>query len=345
MWLEEEELLILTDENQVLIGAPCSENVVSLTDLFPNALAHIASYNPDRSQILFAGVQEYWLYTRQQQSVTKVDESLKVDFRNGYSWSPSGRRLAIRSISETQAIFEIKVAVVDVQTGLVIDEFRYEERDFSGGMSGPIWLTDTQLFIESSFDEGPLLFTVEQGTSQVASELFGIPAESGQIATAARLEDTGRYHIAFWHFNPIETTVNLYHSESGEVERLSLPLRPWTALFSPGGDSLLLSTYPTQSGESYEIWQRSIDSRDDVVRPVLATSADHYLFPETTKVAISAGSYITLFTFPEMTVIGSWNLGEYTPLPGPLSPNGEWLALKGHLSGQQREALFVVQLK
>ncbi len=325
--------------------------------MFQIPITSIAAYTLDRSMFLLSSEKGYLLYELKTNFVRSVDTSVGGG-SPGYSWSPSGGRLAVTAVRDDPAHFEMATYVVDVQTGKVEDVIEWQHRDAEGNFAGPIWLGENQFLIQETLDQGPLLATVGQGVVQVAPELFGLSAApmptgapdssvSYLVATGAAVEGTDTYHIILSRHEPNTIPPRLYHSETGEVEELRFEQMPE---FSPDGRWLALSQAPTTKADQYlKLWLQPVDPPGSEARIVLRTdavSSDVKWAADWTKVAVGMVNGISVFSFPDGAHVRAWRTEPYSAFPQAWSPNNEFLATIGLVfgSGDHEEALFVVQV-
>jgi len=342
VWLTGGRVLVVTQDQQVLSSTPCGDDLVSLTDVFPARINSIAAYNSDRSLFLIRSEERYFFYNSGSHSVREVAGTIPVSSRAGYSWSPSEQYIGITDVAGMPAHFEMSTYIVDMQTGEVVDTLNWQHADVEGSFAGPIWLGEEQFLIEETLDQGPLLVTMGEEVTQVASTLFGISAAPGQRAAAARVENTNMYHVALWDSTATTTTMLLYHSESDEVEEVPLPAQTWLPQFSLDGRWLTFLTIPTQQSGSYEVWQRAVDPASQAVEHLLdADTPPSPLDSTWINIVVSSAEGFSLLTSDGLAK-GVWQTTPYEVHFFLPSSEGQSLALLGYVPGSHQEALFVI---
>ncbi|HLF28408.1 MAG TPA: hypothetical protein VJG32_18905 [Anaerolineae bacterium] len=341
-WLPDGKVFILTGD-QVIQGAPCGDDFIPLTELFPEPILSVATSSPDHSLFLLNSQQRYWFYEPSTQSVRSIDESVG-GARPGYSWSPNSSRLAISAALDAPGL-EATTSVVDVETGRIEDVIQWRYRDAEGSFAGPTWLSEDQFLIHETTDQGPLLVTLGQGAVQVVPELFGVsfvPTSTVSLrATAAVVTGTRTYHILLSGVGEVANfpPSRLYHSESGEVEEL--PFKPESE-FSPDGRSMIMS----DSTEG-AVRLRAVEPLGSEARLLLTQSGNPLPLtwsPDGTKVAFSSPTGVPVFSSLDGDQGGFWETGGYSTFPGPWSPDGKSLAVRGYLPDGRGEALFVIRV-
>lgn len=220
-----------------------------------------------------------------------------------------------------------------------------------GDYLGGEWLTDDIFLTYQTLDEGPLLVTVGQAPTRVASELFGqqdqldcqpTGCEKLWRADGARVGDAYHLVLSGTGTSPYPAAL-LYHSESGAVEQL--PFDPAWGSFSPDGRWLLMDERPTVKGyEQYTVHFRPVDPIDSEPRFLAGSPSLYPLWsPDWTRVAVNAPSgRLNLFSFPDGGRLGSWQGERYEVIPWVWSPDQRWLAVHGYVPGTYSEALFVI---
>ena len=336
-WLSDGKLLVVEDQGQVVVTTPYGDDFTQQTQLFPEQIIEVAPSSPDRSWFLLRGEQAYWLYTPGTSTVQKV-EGVPIGYRNGYSWSPQGSRVAITANGGS-------TYVIDARTGEVEQFIEWTHRGGLGSMPGAIWLSEDQFLISETVDQGPLLVEVGKQPRLVGPELFKVGLESASMASAATVEGTGDFHIVLWWPEPHNQRVLLYHSETGEVEELDFS-DVWSG-FSPDGHWLALSRRPLKDGyETYEVWVRPVDPTGSQARLIWA-SDDPYMSwsPTWDKLAKSSTGGLAILSIPEAQRLGLWDNEVYTIYPMSWSPDSRYVAALGSLPGSSNNALFIILAK
>ncbi|GAB4578428.1 MAG: hypothetical protein Fur0022_11630 [Anaerolineales bacterium] len=270
------------------------------------------------------------------------------------SLSPNAIYQARAELREsTELVIKATTTIIKVSTGEIETSVEWEIDQGVGELGlGGEWVTDELFLIYETRDQGPLLIRIEDKVLQIAPELFGIPRivntgpnQSVNLqAYASVVENTNTYHILLFGTGVEEgfPFVQLYHSETGEVEELPYP-HLWHRGFSPDGRWVLLDARPNQDGyESYEFWLRSADPPGSVFRLFSEGTTLAYWSPDGKKLALGYPGKFSVLTFPEGEEVGSWNTGEYSNNYLVWSPNGAFIATAGNIPGEFDAALFVV---
>ena len=352
-WQPDGRILVIT-AGEVLLGRPCQQDFADVTGRLPGVLG-IAIASPDDTVWLLSNEKGYSLYLPETQALREVAGTVGGS-NTGYSWSPGRSRLGI-----TGALDDAKAAtwVIDVQTGTVADEIEWRYRSAEGNFAGPIWLSESQLLIQATVDQGPLLLTVGQGVAPIVTKLFGVPGKPDcpdtnscdvfRLASGATVRDTQAFHIALFDAGDTHSpqTVLLYHSESGEVERLPSS----TAGFSPDGRWLIVqSSISTTQGERFQIGLRPVDPPGSETRPLIdIESSSLPLWSADSSLLVSGTpDGLTVFSADGQRV-SSWTAAGYALEPGLWSPDGKYLTVRADPQSltlpPQGEFLSAVQVR
>lgn len=219
---------------------------------------------------------------------------------------------------------------------------------------GGEWVTDRLFLIYYTLERGPLLVDLAQERVVQVAELFGVkwdPEPSGGFAARGQVAPgTGDYHIALTPWPAL-----LYHLETGEVEVIAEGDHP---IFTRDGQWLLTYTNisaaapgvsGTPCGET--LWVRPVDppgSRASAV--VVGDIVTAPLSPDGTRLTIRGKSgacgmenVISVYSFPEGSLLASWSTGQYFARPIRWSPDGKRLAIVGIIPTTDRGGLFIVE--
>lgn len=114
--------------------------------------------------------------------------------------------------------------------------------------------------------------------------------------------------------------------------------------FSPDGKWLLFDKRPDRNGyQSHEIWFRPVDPVGSAARRLVGGDSIYLAWsPDMAKIAVSSLQGVTPLSFPDGAQLNSWIIKDYRAVPIAWSPNGEYFAAYGYISGVQLEALFVI---
>ena len=280
-----------------------------------------------------------------------MTDSLSDSFSPGGSYQVETKILDYDNFVAETSIFAAK-------TGRVVEIVQWRFYDAEGGLgTGGEWLSDDLFLIRQTLDQGPLLVEVGKGVIQVVPDLFHQTVEKCEpypcemrLTADGTLEDENPYHLVlFGRGDESEfPLVQLYHSESGEVE--TLPFRKYGG-FSPNGQWLVLyeETWDEDKYRAiYKIALRAVDPVGSETYPLMDTDANPFPLawsPDNTHIAINSSSGVALFSLADRIQLGFWETGNFEPLYGVWSPDGKFLALSGPTPYPSSSyALFILQL-
>jgi hypothetical protein len=162
-----------------------------------------------------AGNATFWLYNLETGSVHPLAALQNVI---NMVWSPDGRHLAATLSGGSQ--------ILEAATGTIIATYAWEPAvDLGGTPSGPIWLSDNEMLIKISQDQGPFILTIA-GEVRPILPLFNLEFEPGQTEVWANGfvdPETGHYHILLegaTEGGSIRLPSQVYHSDTNSVEVL-----------------------------------------------------------------------------------------------------------------------------
>lgn len=265
------------------------------------------------------------------------------------SLSPKGiYRATTATIRNYDETFNAATTIANMQTGNIESVVEWKHRGGLGELGlGGQWLTETQFLIHETLEQGPLIITIGQEAVPVVPDFFGAINLKDNVslrATAATVTDTDTYHMILSGVG-VEADfpeIRLYHSETNEVEQLPA----WGLWgFSPDGKWLLFDKRPDKNGyESHEIWFRPVDPAGSATRRLVSGDSIYLAWsPDMTRIAVPSPQGISLLSFPDSAQVSFWETKDYQAIPIAWSPNGEYFAAYGYISGVRQEALFVIQ--
>jgi hypothetical protein len=272
-----------------------------------------------------------------------------VHERNFHNWSPDGRRLSIAPAGDGS---EARLFLFDVNTGLTVRVI-----DAAAGATGGIfhrWLTDEILLIHQSGPE-PMLLDLRQPTlrpTPILSQLldhnisypgdtmaFGVyPADSG---------DDEDFIIFVAVREPAAEGIYIYHSATGEVERLPYD-RP-THLFFPDGRAVFVDKFewdnlgPEPDGpDRHQLyWVGTAGGRLSQIEIVGHQPRGNMLqtlwLPDTSQMVFASSQGMSLVSLPDGQLLDFWRLtGTEDPVQTALvqlSPNKQTLIVQAITQG------------
>jgi hypothetical protein len=343
-WLSNGDLLIITADGQVWqADTPCGLEQ-NLTGAFAEPIRYIVNFSPDGDYALFAGQTAYWLYHLESGAAHPIKE-IAPDFFNNLVWSPDNQILAV-TLAGNYTGDRSPVGgtrLVEVSNGEIIDGYDWEPANaLDGTFGGPVWLSETEMVISVSYDQGPFFLDI-QGQARPLLPLFGVSYVRGQNLPRADVyveAANGNYHILLSdmggdgpHLQP-----QIYHSANNSIETL------------PIGSNNHVSLRPDGMIVAYADGQarvRNITAVNQPLQPV--SSCDPvWSIPQAPYVVQSTDDnhVVTVYTWPECQVYARLRLAEYGDaiLDAELSPDGQWLTVIPRDQQWWGEALFLSSL-
>lgn len=287
-----------------------------------------------------------------------------------WSFSPDGRYR-----EESRIDLERKTAITtitDAVSGDVLNRIEWR-RTNQGGYSESIryemleqmgdnvqWIGSERVLIKATDEQGPLLARVGGNTVEIAREWFGLSYSTtppwGLQATGAVHAMTGDFHlllkISLTRPGPItDMPLLLYHSETGEVQRLSygtsaeFSTRGAYHAFSPDGLWLVLNRLLLMPDDTTTDWLAPVDGRADEAI-ILADSRGFITWSGPSQL-ISFPDFdsdsVIISTFPEGRAIQAWTAEGYRLHPLEWLPGGKKLVMSG-LGEGTNWALFLAEV-
>jgi hypothetical protein len=350
-WLPGDRLLIvLADQMQppgerplraedqgAKVYTPCGETL-SLDDRFPEAVLSMPFLLNEGTFVALQGETHYWLLDPAALVSHQLDEPLPSS-DDRLAWSPSGDQLAIyQPAAPGDQATSGMLTLLDAESGAVVKTIELA----SGGEVAMIdWLQEDTIYVWTFSEKGPLLVDLAGAAPRVIRVLpdwFGLdlvyPNDFAADASVAD-ESAGTYHIAFKVNTASDHATYLYHSESGEVEKL--PVEGSTYLIFPDGDFeplFLTEDGPTYTDEFDLVW---VDDADKGVQHLRvaghATRNYPILWPRLlsngSQIAFASSQGVSLVSIPDGKLLSFWSLeGGGDPSGRPaLSPDGRFLSV------------------
>jgi hypothetical protein len=244
-WLSN-ELAYVNDARGLTTQQPCGDSIgISEERIFPEAPQSVPVVRNGGTQYAFLGETSAWLWDRTTNTVHTVIRSENVPYFGGFSWSPGGSYFANSTVHESYR--DAQTAILDVQTGQILQTIEWVSTGGPGDPEPPIWLSETQ-FLLNTWNQGPLLVTVGGEVVPLAPQILGErmpqlnPQEGSGLPSLFIVdEESGDYHILFMPHaeNVSASPLWLYHSETGEVEELPFTEASYPAI-SPNEEWLTL---------------------------------------------------------------------------------------------------------
>lgn len=323
----------------VYLFTPCEDDLLSLNDLFSEAiLAMPPTVNQGRYTLL-QGESRYWLLDSESLSARPL-EGLLPGMEDRVVWSPSGDRLAVYHPEPSEPVARGQISLLDAGSGEVTQTI---ELPSVGEVLQLDWLVDEALFVWDYSEMGPWLVDLSGEQPRVISvlpELFDLDlAHPDQFSTSSSVGDpsSGTYHIAFKVNTAEDKATYLYHSETGELE--VLPLEGHTFLIYLDGDLeplFLAEDEPAYTDEFELVWV------DDPEKGITHLSVEGHtprdypilwprLVPGGSQIAFASSQGISLVSIPDGQLLEFWELQGPSgyPVLAAASPDGRYLSIAG----------------
>jgi hypothetical protein len=343
-WLDNQRVLYIDNKGKPFLFTACMPGSDDLSDRFDEPLLRVAiplgSQDPPlQGPLLLESASTYWLLdplSLQARALRDpVPSAGQVD---SFAWLASERQMAILQPSAEQPEIS-RLVLLSLDSGEMLRSLEikasYEGR-------GPIseWLGPQRLFVWSMQPSGPLLLDLSQEPVQpvqVFAEFFGIDMlYPNQLSSMGVFyaADGDKYHIVFKADFPDDKSIYLYHSESGQVEKLDGD-RPVMMIF-PGDQRMPLLSVPDGQVEdgSYDVlWVDAPDRPPAHIEVSGHLPRSYYLLqsrllPGGTRMLFGSSQGISLVDLPSGKTLAFWQLtgaeGSWLPHLYP-SPDGRIL--------------------
>jgi hypothetical protein len=363
-WTPDGRLLTVLEGHGVQLNTPCEEDISDLNGRFSEPVNTLPAWNERGPLFLLQGNVHYWLLDSSTLNAHPLEEPLPGSGgEDRQTWSPYGEQLAIiqpdySAYGERSILYVLNA---DNRQVVRIIEIPYGEE-----FGTPIieWLREDAIFVWAFGDTGPLLVdfaTEEPQVTAVLSGLFGLEItypDEFMAATVAADEESGNYHIAFKANAATDRSTYLYHSESGQVERL--PRDASTMLLFPDGDFETLPRGEDEPGSADEFELVWVDDpgQEAELFIVEGHTPRNYptmrprLLPDRSGIVFASSQGVSLVSIPGGQLAGFWSLESdgdpFIPVVN-VSPNGEYLAVSASI--QYRDgtpssgALYLIRLE
>ncbi len=303
------ETVIIQDGSQLVTGLPCT-------------VGFVPASAPDRE--VFA----------------RKDISISLDGRYQAKTQP---------IAPTNGSKEFHGTITNRQTGAIVYQLDYNLPGCGGcGEWLGSWLNNDTLLVYATLDEGWLLVQVGKPAVSVISQIFGLPKEKQSDLdwrlNGASVAGTQAYHLVLSSFS--EPTLELiYHSETGQIEKLS----PMTA---PGlsADGRWLEDYQesTDHLKSHD-WYRPIDPPGGAwsqLAPWVLGFPDWSPDHRSSVIGTTQDqTELTQFNMLDGSILAMWSNPQYELTPMDWSPDGAFLVVSGREIGNYgHDTLFLIQV-
>ena len=337
-------LTLSSDKNyetsRVLLNTPCMDQPEEVTELAGAAILSISTAQSEPSQLWLSGRESCWLYDMQTQSVRELNIPQAAGC--GGIWSPTATYIAYTNTEyvEGNSLMAL-TSIFNINSGEVAATAEWEVRPALGELAPLVWLGEESVLIPETLEQGPLLLTVGQGSTQVAPTWFHVEASPRQRAFAVAEESSGEFYAVLMQ-EQVEMAPEskkelalLYGSATGQV--VELPFQTMLD-FSPDGKW----AYGFNDNESGGyLWRLDGNMEDMLQLPLAQDSFNNRWNPNSTQIATGGYGGMPIFALPSGEQIDQIKVGSYAAWPFGWSPDGKYFAVRG-VGGQ--EALFVAQM-
>jgi hypothetical protein len=334
-WLPDGRLLMFSVDEGVQVLAPCGETT-SLNDLFSEPILSIPRQKDGNRYILLQGERQYWLLEMETLNARPL-EGLLPGMEDRQAWSPSGEQLGIYQPGTVDPPGQSRLTLPDAGSGEVtrtVDLPSYTE------MLTLQWLSEDTLYLWTFSENSPTLVDLsgnEPRITLVLPALFGLDLvypDEFSSDTAVADSSAGNYHIVFKVNSAEDKSTYLYHSESGQVEKL--PAEGHTFLIFPNGD--LEPMFSAEDELSY-VDEFDLVWVDDPGKEVQHLSVSGHtprdyptlwprLVPGRDLIAFTSSQGVSLVSITEGQLQSFWSLeGGGTPNRALASPDGRFLVV------------------
>jgi hypothetical protein len=343
-WLDNERVLYIDNRGQAFLFTACEPGSQGLSDHFNEPLVRVAmplapTDPPMQGPLLLETASAYWLLdpiTLQARALS--DPIPSPELTDNFAWLASEHLMAImQPITEKPELS--RLVLLNLDSGEVLRSLEIQSSHEWGAPSSE-WLGTQRLFIWSMDQIGPILLDLSQEPPQqvrVFAELYGIdmlyPEQLSSMGVFYA-PDGDKYHIVFKAEFPDDRSIYLYHSESGQVEKLDGDRQ--AMMIFPDDQRMSLVSMPDGPVEdgSYDVlWV------DEPNRPQVHVEASghlprnyyllqSHLLPGGTRMLFGSSQGISLVDLTDGKTLAFWRLtgAEGSWLPHLyLSPDGRVL--------------------
>ena len=334
-WLPNGDLFVLTvPGNTFQVSLPCQEQA---PPLFTKAFQNIPSISPDESTLVLAGTDSYWLYNWQTQTLWALDAEIPPSTYNTLAWSPDGRYLAITAVDfDNNAT--VSTWLVETAAGMIVAHHDWPAMTALDGVFGaPVWVNNEEVLIGVTQDREPFFMNV-MGDIRSLLPLF-LPA-TRDIPRAYVYINSNSYHILLTDFGSAIPPIQIYHSDTGEVETLDtttndIYLGLDGQIIADRNETGYLSRYIT-------VVDTPLTRVGPQCYPDYSVSPIGYYADSTTA------QRIRIWHIPDCSLVANLNLGQAMTdaryAHTLFSPDNNWLAVVPRDNMGRGSALFVLPL-
>ena len=356
-WLDNERVLIIDPASRALLFTRCQDGVLDLSDRFAEPLVRISVplISPELAapgRMLLESASAYWLFDPATLQARPLEDlAPSPDLADSFAWLPSGRQMSVlQPVAGTPE--RSRLVVLDLDSGQVLNSLEIVASSDGGSTPLVEWMGPERPFVWSFGTGGPLLVDLSADPPQqvrVLPELFGLDLAypdqmSGMGAFYASENDS--FHIVA-HINlPEDQSIYLYHSETGQVEKLAGDRQVMMIL--PGDQRMPL--VPALDGPTYDngydlVWvdrpeQPSTRMQVSGHTPRNYPNLQSRLLPGGERMLFGSTQGISLVDLSGGETLAFWRLegAENITLPDlSLAPSGRALVVTVHLNESPAE--------
>lgn len=312
-WLPDGRFLYVTDAGDLWTFKPCASDIEDLTSRFSNTFTSILSFDEKSGKALLIDEGGFWLLDGSSLEVRKIADVPTESYRNFYSWSADGKRLAISILTGAEEGEPAFLYVVNAETGDM--EFEMPLQEISDA-NLPIveWMTPDQLLLHSKTLTVMDFLTNPPTMTDLIHDVFLLDVEyPNDISSMDSNPGMDGFTIGLRVNIPHNQNAYLYESKSGQV-RVYEQDRHFLFFFSDGGWMRLFKweDKPSYTDEYEMIWMdQPTDVYQLVVEGHLPRSSPQLFaayFPDTSKLVFSSSQGVSLVSIPSGETIRFWSL-------------------------------------
>jgi len=312
-WLSDVRFLFVTDIGEMWTFKPCATKIEDLPNHYSNTFTGIASFDENNGNVLLKDKDGYRLLNGSSLEVRRIADVPAESYRDFYSWSADGKRLAISTLTGAEEGQPAFLYVVNVEAGDVVYVQSLQ------GVSDaylPIveWLTPDDLLLHSKTLTVMDFHTNPPSMTDLIHDIFLLDIEyPNDISSMDSHPGMDGYDIGIRVNLPRNQNVYLYESKTEQVTVYEHDTH--SMFFFPDGGWMFLSKWedaPTYTDEYEMVW---LDRPDDAHRLMVEGHVPRsypQLFPRylpnTSHLIFSSSQGISLVSIPNGETLRFWVL-------------------------------------